>query len=125
MGLADGDLAAMRDLVWRLRNVLDDGLCRVTVFGSKARGDAHPDSDIDVLVVVRGRSVPYRTLWNTVADIAWQVELTHGVVLSLVLKSDAEFDRMRKAGLLLATEIEQDGVNLWMAQPNAVTFASG
>ena len=105
----------MNDFVTQLRNMLGDDLRGVTVFGSKARGDAHSDSDIDVLVVARSRPECYRTLWDEVADIAWQVELAHGVVLSLVLKSDTEFDRMRRAGLLLATEIDQDGVDLWIA----------
>lgn len=52
---------------------------RIYLFGSKARGDAGPDSDYDLLVVVRDDSAPerrrsqlgYEVLWGTraAADI--------------------------------------------------------
>ncbi|NJL01586.1 MAG: nucleotidyltransferase domain-containing protein [Spirulinaceae cyanobacterium RM2_2_10] len=34
-----------------------DRLVHLTLFGSQARGDQEPESDIDVLVVLRSRSV--------------------------------------------------------------------
>ena len=38
----------------RLAALYGDRLRRVVLFGSQARGDAGPDSDVDVLVVLRG-----------------------------------------------------------------------
>ena len=37
-----------------LTELYDDRLVRVVLYGSQARGDAAPESDIDVLVVLRG-----------------------------------------------------------------------
>jgi len=38
----------------RLQEIYGDRLERLVLFGSRARGDAEPDSDIDVLVVLSG-----------------------------------------------------------------------
>ncbi|MEG4457023.1 nucleotidyltransferase domain-containing protein [Microcoleus sp. N9_A1] len=35
-----------------------DRLTQMVLYGSQARGDAHPDSDIDVLVVLKGQVNP-------------------------------------------------------------------
>ena len=36
----------------------DPELAQVVLYGSPARGEAHPDSDVDVLVVVKGDVKP-------------------------------------------------------------------
>ena len=47
-------LALLRDLRQRLGDLYGDRLVRAVLYGSHARGDAAPDSDVDVLVVLRG-----------------------------------------------------------------------
>ena len=37
-----------------LARLLGNQLEAVYLYGSQARGDAHPDSDIDILIVLRG-----------------------------------------------------------------------
>lgn len=54
--LRDGLLRAHRDEI--LRIAAKHGAYNVRVFGSRARGDARPDSDVDLLVrLERGRSL--------------------------------------------------------------------
>ena len=43
----------LRDTVGRLERGFGDRLLAVALFGSRARGDARPDSDVDPLAVVR------------------------------------------------------------------------
>src|SRR3954464_8586138 len=44
-------LAELREA---LQSLYGDPLLQLVLFGSQARGDAEPDSDVDVLVVLRG-----------------------------------------------------------------------
>lgn len=45
------DLEAAKSIAKKLEETLQDKLIRVVLFGSRARGDAHKDSDFDFLVI--------------------------------------------------------------------------
>jgi predicted nucleotidyltransferase len=50
---------AVRDFASRVRAVYGDRVEGVYVYGSRARGDARPDSDIDVAIVLRDRPLRF------------------------------------------------------------------
>lgn len=116
--------AALKALVERLRSHYGDELRRVVLFGSKARSDSDEESDLDVLIVLRMAHDEYRRYWNEVVNIAWDIELANDVVMSLVIKDEADYLRMREHGLLLVRNIERDGIELWTKKPSVRTFES-
>ena len=119
--LKANEKAGLTALVRELRARYGNDLQRVVLFGSKARGDFDKESDLDLLVVVRMGNGAYRQYWSEIVDIAWRVELAYGIVTSLVIKDVADYDTMREHKLLLARNIEQDGVDLWTMPPSAPT----
>lgn len=66
-------LEAARDYALRIRSVPD--VERVVLFGSRARGDAERDSDVDMLVVVRRETPELRRL---LLDAAFEVSMERG-----------------------------------------------
>ena len=54
------DLALAREYARRLKERLGDRLLSVTLYGSRARGDARPGSDFDLIVEVRERTTDVR-----------------------------------------------------------------
>jgi len=92
----------------QLANVLGDQFVRVMLFGSRARGEARPDSDIDVLVIVRGELNYGDLLWRTSAVVA-ELSLAHDVVISPVFISPAQFDR---GGSPFALNVRREAVAL-------------
>ena len=73
--------AAIADFVRRVRAALGPQVVDIRLFGSVARGDAQPDSDIDVLVVVQAEDERMR-LERQAVDIAFDVNLLYDVFIS-------------------------------------------
>jgi predicted nucleotidyltransferase len=80
--------AAIADFVTRIRAGFGPHLVDLRLFGSVARRDAHSDSDIDILVVIRPDDERFR-LERQAVDIAFDVNLEHNLYISpRVLGSD-------------------------------------
>src|SRR6266566_7047476 len=79
------DETVLREIVRRLVEAVDPD--RIVLFGSRARGDARPDSDLDLLIVkdsdeprhrraipaytaLAGLGIPTDIVWRTSAEIA-------------------------------------------------------
>ena len=72
---------ALAEFVVRLRRGLADSLVDVRLFGSEARGEASPESDIDVLIVVEPDDARI-ALEDRIIDIAFDVNVEFGVYIS-------------------------------------------
>ena len=72
---------ALTEFVKRVRQALSDSVVDVRLFGSEARGEAAPESDIDVLVVVQPDTARV-ALEDRIIDIAFDVNLQFGVYIS-------------------------------------------
>ena len=83
---------------------------RVILFGSKARGDSRPDSDIDLLVLT-GEPLT-RPLEREISRRLYAIELDRDVLLnSLVLGEDQwTTDLVRQ--MLIHSEVQRDGCEL-------------
>ncbi len=81
----------LRTLRQKLDQALGPELAQVVLYGSHARGEAHPGSDVDVLVVVKG-DVNYPQLMERTSEIVASVSLEYDVVVSRVFASQAQFD---------------------------------
>src|SRR6266542_2946334 len=66
-----------------LRALYGGRLCRVLLFGSWARGDAHPESDIDLLVVLDRVESPWEEL-RRMDEILWRHSYRNDTVISAV-----------------------------------------
>ncbi len=100
--LEDRALAAF---VGAVRERFGSRVAAVVLFGSRARGEGHAESDLDVLVLVHGLTRDDR---RTVIDVAYDVELATRLVVAPIVRDAARFD----ADSALGVEIARDGVAL-------------
>lgn len=96
----------LAELRRRFEALYGDRLVKLVLYGSQARGDAAPDSDIDVLVVLQGTVSPCEEIALTINDVA-EVSLDHHVVVACVFVSAEQFDHERSPLLL---NIRREGV---------------
>ena len=81
---------------------------RIQLFGSRARGDASPDSDWDILVVV-----PEASLVAADPLVPWRLRRDSGVRADVVVYSSREFEAERNVPNTLAYEAASAGVALY------------
>jgi predicted nucleotidyltransferase len=98
--------AILAELHRRFERLYGGRFVRLVLFGSQARGDAEPGSDIDVLVVLRGPVSACEEIERTLDDVAG-LSLDNEVVISCVFVSESDF-RREQSPLLL--NIRREGV---------------
>ena len=82
----------------------------IIMFGSRARGDADPYSDMDVLVILNGpNTVKAR---KHVSDCAWEAGFEHGIVVSPVVVSRQAWENGPEQYSLLAQAVEEEGITV-------------
>ena len=107
--LNDQEKRTLAELKEALLVLLGSRLLRLTLFGSKARGDDSGESDLDVAIVVEGLD---RELKRKILDIVTDIELRNLVVLSTFIISSDEFEHLRNRERRIALDIEKEGVPL-------------
>ncbi len=79
------------------------------VFGSRARGDATTDSDLDLFLVVDHIDV---TLRDRISEIAWEVGFENEVVLSTFVVTTEQLKHGPLGVSPIIHQIEKEGVRL-------------
>ncbi len=100
---------AILEFVQLLEQRLGDLVCSVALFGSKARGESTPDSDLDVLVVVD--SDDWR-LHKQVRYLAADICLKYELNLSPRVWSVAHRREMEAMNSLLHQNIQSESIEL-------------
>lgn len=84
-------------------------ILQVMLFGSKARGDSDPWSDIDILVTVREESWPLR---GEISALAADVSLEHDVLIGPCVIGQERWERMQEHRFGLCQNIKAEGTPL-------------
>jgi predicted nucleotidyltransferase len=98
--------------VKRLKSLLQRKLKlhQVILFGSRARGDAESDSDMDVLVVLD--EPVSRQARKIVSDYAWETGFDAGIVVIPVVVSRDNWENGLNRASLLAIAVREEGLRI-------------
>jgi uncharacterized protein len=90
-----------------VRQRLGGHACQVILFGSRARGDACPDSDYDFIVVIDRWSREWR---NLVAEAGDRLLETHDALCAALVYDEAQWGVVQHSPL--GWNVEREGVSL-------------
>jgi predicted nucleotidyltransferase len=106
--MVPGDvLVALGELKQRLVQRFGPRVRAVVLFGSHARGEARPDSDVDVLVLVEGLTGRER---SAIYGMGAEVWMETGVDVAPVVFSTEEYAELERLERLLPQDIAREGV---------------
>ncbi|PWD97996.1 nucleotidyltransferase domain-containing protein [Marinilabilia rubra] len=101
-----------REIINEIKSVVkkENPDARIILFGSEARGDSRPDSDIDVLILLNKYPLTYSDR-SAVTGPLFDLELETGVVVSPVVFSRKEWEN-RPFKTPFYVNIQNEGVPL-------------
>lgn len=94
----------------RLAAELGANLRRLSLFGSRARGEHHPRSDYDLMIVLAAAT---REARDRIHGLATEIELEHNVDLSTKIVDEARFDELRRSAMPFWRHFVEDERILW------------
>lgn len=105
--LSRGEEKALRDFKKKLKSHYGDELISIKLFGSRARGDVHPESDIDLLVVFEKRT---KRVESFLVEIICNILNIHGVYFEVVSYSHKEYERSKRQQWPFVLNLEKEAV---------------
>lgn len=107
MSITNSEKKSLDLLVDKLRDRYGPRLAHTFLFGSKARGDDGPDSDIDMLTVLNDNVGDEERA--TISTLVYEVLESTGVYIQTVIISQEEFEHPKGQMRWLTSFVREDG----------------
>jgi len=91
----------------RVRAIFPDA--SIWVFGSRARGEATPESDLDCLIVLSNLT---SQAYSAIRNIAWELGFESGVVITTVILEREEFESDPMSQSTLVANVLEEGAEV-------------
>jgi predicted nucleotidyltransferase len=98
---------AVDEFTQSVKAAFGDSIKRLLIYGSKARGNFHKESDIDILVLLEQEDYQAR---NQISDIAFDLLLKYGVLISPRVINTIEYAKLCRWQTAFIRNVDKDGV---------------
>ncbi|MBW2091728.1 MAG: nucleotidyltransferase domain-containing protein [Deltaproteobacteria bacterium] len=109
MKLTKKEMRIVEEFKQRIIRRFPGEVLEVLVYGSKARGDAKEDSDIDLLVITRSED---RKLMQEIRHSGYELEIENEVILSIQVFSKDYVGYIRSIATQFIRNIDQEGIRI-------------
>jgi len=106
LALKDNEREAIREATRMLKEKFP--VKEIILFGSKARGDDDPESDIDLLLLTT-RPIHWKER-HFIVEALFDIEMKYDVVISIIVNSVNDWQTGLSSLLPIREEINQEGI---------------
>jgi predicted nucleotidyltransferase len=99
-------LDAYRNAVVKIK---PGAVTRLSIFGSKARGDDSPESDLDVLLIVKDDAAGLK---RKLRRVGYLLAATGETVPSILVYTETEWESRKRSGSPFRLNVERDEVRV-------------
>lgn len=100
--------------VENLKTIYGADLLQVSLFGSYARGDYDSDSDIDILVIIKGSKYKISDYNDKLCDMSVNFNMEHNIWIQVIDMDSEYFYKWRNTSMFLRN-VKDDEVRLYGA----------
>jgi len=104
----------LNELKQELQELYGDRLVKLILFGSHARGEANPDSDIDLLAVLKSPVSQVQEI-SYMSDLRVKILLERDELVSIIPITEEDFS---KRNVSFLRNIRKEGIELWANTKN-------
>ncbi len=107
MKLTKKERGVIEEFKRRLERKFPREIVSMLVFGSKARGDATEESDIDIIVITRSDD---KKLRKDIRYTGYDLEIEHGIILSIQVYSEKYINYLRNIPTQFMQNVDREAV---------------
>jgi len=107
MKLNEKEAEVLEEFKRRVQERFPKELVNMLVFGSKARGDATQESDIDVIVITHSND---KKLAKNIRYTGYDLEIEHGIILSIQVYSERHINYLRNIPTQFIQNVDREAL---------------
>jgi predicted nucleotidyltransferase len=111
-GLSEAEQSAINEFRERIVGKLGNNLHLLRLFGSKARGDSHQESDIDMFIVVGHKSEKAQ---DAITSAGIDMLLEYQLPVTTIMRSIEEFNYFAELKTNFFLNVMEEGIDLWIS----------
>jgi predicted nucleotidyltransferase len=102
----------LRQYVEELQKIYGTRLKSVILYGSYARGDFEPDSDIDIMILLDLSDMEIKTYRHQLSGLTYDFNMDHELDIKPIAKSQEQFEKWQDS-YPFYNNVNKEGVKLY------------
>ena len=83
----------MEQYVEVIKRIYGTHVRQIILYGSYARGDFRPDSDVDIMILVDMSDLELKAYAQQLSNMTYDFNMDHGIDVKPIAKSEAHFNK--------------------------------